>query len=217
MKRTLVVLVAFAGLSGLAACGSDSTSSSTVASTAAAPTTAVVPTSAAPTTVVATTVVATTAAVTTVAVTNAAVTNAAVTNAAPTTVRSSTTAGGASTTAPVTITDPDAKAAADAYELVFDSTVAFDEKAVHLADATSLQTTMDAYADAGSQMGGIALEPTAATVIGTDATVTYDVLFGGTAAYRSLEGHIAKVGDAWQVSKQEFCSFMAEARTPCPA
>ena len=64
-------------------------------------------------------------------------------------------------------------------------------------------------------MGGIALKPTAVTVDGDTATVTYDVMFGGTAAYQDLTGTITKVGDTWQVTKVDFCGFMASARTPC--
>jgi iron complex transport system substrate-binding protein len=210
MKRTIVL---FAALACLAACGSDEKSSSTT--DAIAPTTAAsAVTTAPPPTAVATTAVATTASAT------VAPTTATSTTARPaTTVAGSTTSAGAaaSTAAAPAITDPEAKAAADAYGAVFDSTVAFDEKAAHLAEADSLQSTISAYAAAGSQMGGIALVPTAAVVADDTATVTYDVLFGGSAAYTGLEGHIAKVDGVWQVAKAEFCGFMAQARTPCPA
>ena len=113
--------------------------------------------------------------------------------------------------------DADQQAVADAWSVVFDSTSSFDDKAPHLEDADSLQSTIDAYAAAGDGMGGIALDPTAVRVDGDLATLTYDVVFGGSAAYTALEGEMTLVDDVWRVSRDEFCSFMASARTPCPA
>ena len=52
---------------------------------------------------------------------------------------------------------------------------------------------------------------------GDTATVTYDVLFGGTAAYTAQTGTLTRVDGAWIVVRDEFCSFMASARNPCPA
>ena len=113
--------------------------------------------------------------------------------------------------------DDDAQAAADAWSAVFDSTVAFDDKAEHLEDAASLQATVESYATAGSAMGGISLEPTDVVIEGDTATVTYDVLFGGTAAYTAQSGTLTRIDGVWTVAKDEFCSFMASARNPCPA
>jgi iron complex transport system substrate-binding protein len=111
----------------------------------------------------------------------------------------------------------DEQAAADAWSLVFDSAVGYDDKAVHLEDAESLQATVESYTSAGDAMGGITLEPTAVTVDGDGATVTYDVLFGGSAAYTALEGTLTRTDGVWIVSRDEFCSFMASARNACPA
>ena len=47
--------------------------------------------------------------------------------------------------------------------------------------------------------------------------MTYDVLFGETAAYTSLEGEMDLDDGVWVVSRVEFCSFMASARNACPA
>jgi iron complex transport system substrate-binding protein len=114
--------------------------------------------------------------------------------------------------------DPDpADAAAAAWSTVFDSTVAFEDKAPFLADADDLRSTLDAYRATGSSMGGIALDPTGVAVDGDVATVTYDVLFGGTAAYSDQTGTLTNVDGTWQVGRDEFCSFMASARTPCEA
>jgi iron complex transport system substrate-binding protein len=126
------------------------------------------------------------------------------------------------TTAPSDGTDsesdlgPDVDAAADAWAAVFDSEASFADKSAHLEDAAALESTIGAYAEAGSGLGGISLDPTAVTVDGDTATVTYDVLFGGTAAYEDQTGQLTRVDGVWTVARSEFCSFMASARTPCP-
>ena len=45
------------------------------------------------------------------------------------------------------------EAASDAWSLVFDSSVGFDDKAMHLEDADSLRGTVEAYTVAGDAMG----------------------------------------------------------------
>jgi iron complex transport system substrate-binding protein len=84
-------------------------------------------------------------------------------------------------------------------------------------DAEALRATIDAYTAAGDAMGGITLVPTEVVVAGDTATVTYDVMFGGTAAYTALTGEIALIDGTWVVSRAEFCGFMASARNACPA
>jgi iron complex transport system substrate-binding protein len=49
------------------------------------------------------------------------------------------------------------------------------------------------------------------------ATVTYDVLFGGTAAYTDQTGTVERVNGVWTVGRDQFCSFMVSARQSCPA
>jgi iron complex transport system substrate-binding protein len=115
-------------------------------------------------------------------------------------------------------TDDDAAAAAsDAWSLVFDSSVTFDDKAPHVENAEALRATIDAYTDAGDAMGGITLVPTEVVVARDTATVTYDVMFGATAAYTALTGEIARINGTWVVARAEFCGFMASARNACPA
>lgn len=111
----------------------------------------------------------------------------------------------------------DAQAAAEAWSLVFDSNVGYDDKAAHLAEADALQATVDSYTDAGASMGGITLVPTAVTVEGETAAVTYDVYFGDAVSYEGLDGEITLVDGVWTVSREEFCGFMASARNACPA
>ena len=124
--------------------------------------------------------------------------------------------GGTDAAAPSAL-DDEAQAAADAWSAVFDSTVAFDDKAEHLDDAAALQATVESYAAAGSAMGGISLDPTDVVIEGDSATVTYDVLFGGTPAYTAQTGTLTRIDGVWRLAKAEFCSFMASARNPCPA
>jgi iron complex transport system substrate-binding protein len=111
----------------------------------------------------------------------------------------------------------DEQAAADAWSLVFDSTVGFDDKAAYLEDAEALRSTVESYTAGGGAMGGITLTPNRIEIEGDVATVTYDVLFGGNAAYTSLEGEISRVDGVWTVSRAEFCTFMASARNACPS
>ncbi|MEL6981142.1 MAG: iron-siderophore ABC transporter substrate-binding protein [Actinomycetota bacterium] len=106
-------------------------------------------------------------------------------------------------------------AAMAAWALVFDSTAAFADKAPHLEDAAALETSNVGFLDAGDAMGGISLDPTGAVVDGETATITYDVYFGENAAYNDLDGEISLVDGVWVVSRDEYCGFLASARTPC--
>ncbi len=121
-----------------------------------------------------------------------------------------------SDTEPAT-SDTGEEAASDAWTKVFDSTVPFEDKAIHVAEADALRETIDAYETAGSSMGGISLQPTDVAIDGDTAMVTYDVLFGESTAYSALTGTITLVDGTWVVGRDEFCGFMASARNPCPA
>lgn len=103
----------------------------------------------------------------------------------------------------------------DAWAVVFDSTAAFADKAPHLADAAALEPSNAAYAEAGVSFGGFSMEPTAVEINGDVATITYNVLFGGNAAYEDLTGEIQRVNGTWTVSREAYCGFLASARTPC--
>lgn len=105
--------------------------------------------------------------------------------------------------------------ASTAWATVFDSTVAFDEKAAFLEDADELGDVVVAYEAAGSSFGGISLVPTAVVVDGDTAEVTYDVNFGENTAYSDQVGSLTFTDGVWTVSRDEFCSFMASARVDC--
>ena len=79
----------------------------------------------------------------------------------------------------------------------------------------SLPAAIDAATATGDGFGGISLVPTAVTIDGDAATVTYDVIFGGNPAYSDLTGTIDLVDGTWVVPRSEFCSFMASARVGC--
>lgn len=112
---------------------------------------------------------------------------------------------------------PDVDAIVLAYRTVFDSTVPFDDKVPYLEDAESLRDTNADYVTAAETFGGIALEPVDVIVDGDQATVTYDVLFGGTVAYPNLSGDAIKTDGVWVVSRDRFCGFMSSARVSCPS
>jgi iron complex transport system substrate-binding protein len=155
--------------------------------------------------------------------TTAETTKDAPTTDAPTTTEAATTTTTTATTTSAAIAggafeegSPEA-AAANAYALVFDSTVAFDDKAPHLEEADALRETVEKYGAAAQSFSGIKLTPTAVRVTGDSAAVTYDVYFGTTKQYSSLPGTIENRDGTWVVSRDEFCGFMASARTPCAA
>ena len=63
---------------------------------------------------------------------------------------------------------------------MFDSATGLDAKAPYLPDATALAPTIEAYGATGNRLGGIRMDVTAVAIVGDEATVTYDVLFGGS-------------------------------------
>jgi iron complex transport system substrate-binding protein len=146
--------------------------------------------------------------------TTAETTTDAPTTDAPNTTEAATTTSAAIAGGAFEEGSPEA-AAANAYALVFDSTVAFVDKAPHLEAADALQDTVEKYAAAAQSFNGIKLTPTAVSVTGDSAAVTYDVYFGTTKQYTSLPGTIENRDGTWMVSRDEFCGFMASARTPC--
>lgn len=112
--------------------------------------------------------------------------------------------------------EAEADAVAEAWTTVFDSSAPIDTKAPFLQDAAAHRATLEAYADAGDQVGGITLAPSAVVVDGDQATVTYDVRFAGTEAYGDQTGTAVRNGGTWLVPTDAFCRFMAASRTPCP-
>jgi iron complex transport system substrate-binding protein len=127
------------------------------------------------------------------------------------------TASSTTPTADSALVDDDEAMVADVWRSVFDSATAFEDRAPNLEDADALRQTAEAYATFGDGLGGVSLEPTAVVVDGDVATVTYDVLFGGTAAYTDQTGTVERVNGVWTVGRDQFCSFMVSARQSCPA
>lgn len=102
-----------------------------------------------------------------------------------------------------------------AWQLVFDSSVPWEEKAPHIENAEALEASHAAYAAAGEGLGGITVEVTSESVDDTTADVVYSLLFGGAPAYSDIDGSLERVDDTWVVTEAEFCGFLASARTPC--
>ena len=129
---------------------------------------------------------------------------------APTTTETTAEAEGPDTS------DPEVAAVVETWTTVFDSATPVEAKVALLADGETHRATLEAYAGAGQQVGGITLVPTDVAVDGDAATVTYDVEFAGNPAYEDQTGTAVRQGDAWVVATEQFCEFMASARTPCP-
>ena len=105
--------------------------------------------------------------------------------------------------------------AVDAFALVYDSNAVWEGKALHIENSDLLQASNEQYRDANESMGGISLRPTGAKIEGDIAIIIYDVLFGVTPAYESLERTITRVDGVWRVSRDDYCGFLSSARTPC--
>lgn len=110
---------------------------------------------------------------------------------------------------------PEQAAAMSAWAIVFDSNAEWTLKAPHIGDSENLERSNENYRAAGEAMGGISLRPTKAAIESDIATITYDVLFGGSAAYTDLQGAIDLVGGTWVISRDTYCGFLAQARSPC--
>ena len=107
------------------------------------------------------------------------------------------------------------EAAMMAFALVYDSSANWDDKAPYLEGSDSLQSSNESYMSGASTMGGISLVPKSAVVEGETATITYDVMFGESAAYEDLTREVLLVDGLWTVSSEDYCDFLASARTPC--
>jgi hypothetical protein len=209
MRRALLTLT-IAGSLALAACGGDDDDAAETSAAAA-------------TTLAATTTDAATT--TTKAATTTTKAQTTTTKAATTTTKAATTTTAAATTSEAAVTsgsyvpgvDADADDAVRAWITVFDSDVPYADKASHIADAEALRPTIEGYQQAGAAVGGIELIPVGVEVTGDAAGITYDVMFAGNQAYGGQTGTIQRVDGTWQVSREEFCGFMAAARNPCPA
>ncbi len=110
---------------------------------------------------------------------------------------------------------PEEAAAMSAWAIVFDSNAEWSLKAPHIGDSENLEASNEQYRAGGEAMGGFSLRPTMAVIEGDTATITYDVLFGESAAYRDLMGVIDLIEGTWVVSRDTYCGFLAQARTPC--
>ena len=159
-------------------------------------------------------------------VTTAAQTEPTSTTVATTSTTTTTTVAETTTTVAQTTTttlpaitpgeDEDVDAVVRAYQIVFSSETGYDEKAPYLVEHEGLEETVARYQETGESMGGIALAPSAVTINGDVADVSYDLLFGGSPTYPDLSGDAVLVDDTWKITRDMFCGMMASARVGCP-
>lgn len=112
---------------------------------------------------------------------------------------------------------PETESVMDAYRIVFDSEIPFDDKLPYLEDAEQLRSTFEAYVETAEAFGGISLDATAVEINGDTAEVTYDVIFGERTAYSDLTGEAVRKDGVWTVTRERFCTFMSSARVSCPS
>jgi hypothetical protein len=120
------------------------------------------------------------------------------------------------TTTPAPANEQDAAEIAAAYEIVFSSDTTYEEKSPLIDDPVGLEETVAEYGKTGTSMGGVALVAKDITVSGDTATVSYDLLFGGTPTYPDLTGDAVRTDGRWLITRKMFCSVMASARVGCP-
>ena len=111
--------------------------------------------------------------------------------------------------------DQDVDDIVEAYLVVFDSATTFEEKAPFITDPTGLEGTVEAYAAAGDDVGGISLQADEVGIDGNDARVIYSFLFAGNPAYSDLEGDAVLSDAGWQITAEFFCEIMGLARVGC--
>ena len=112
--------------------------------------------------------------------------------------------------------DPEVDAVVLAYTTALDSVSTYEDKVPYIDDPSGLEETIAKYLETGASMGGIGVLPTAVTIDGDTAVVTYDLLFGGNPTYPDLTGEAVKTADGWKITRAGFCSLMSSARVGCP-
>jgi hypothetical protein len=113
--------------------------------------------------------------------------------------------------------DADVDAIVTAYAVAFDSESDYAAKAPYIDDPSGLEDTVARYLTTGETMGGIDVLVTAVAVNGSEADVTYDLLFNGNPTYPDLSGSALLTDDGWKVPRGVFCSLMSSARVGCPS
>lgn len=112
--------------------------------------------------------------------------------------------------------DPEVDAVVLAYTTALDSVTPYEDKVPYIDDPSGLEETIAKYLETGQSMGGIGVLPTAVTIDGDTAVVTYDLLFGGNPTYPDLTGEAVKTAEGWKITRAGFCSLMSSARVGCP-
>jgi hypothetical protein len=105
---------------------------------------------------------------------------------------------------------PDATASVEAdWTAFFDPTTPIQQRISLLQDGAKFRSYLEVQAQPG--LAHLTTEQaTAASVFGTIATVTYNILVSGRtgSALENLSGQAMFVGGTWQVSDADFCSLL---------
>ena len=112
--------------------------------------------------------------------------------------------------------DPDVDAVVAAFTMALDSTTDYAASASFIEASEDLEETVMDYMAQGDAFGGVGVLPTAVSVNGDVATVTYTLLFGGSPAYSDQKAEALRIDGVWKVSRASFCGLMRSARVGCP-
>lgn len=134
-----------------------------------------------------------------------------------TTVAEATTTTAAEESGIVPGQDPEVDAIVEVYQVVFDSSTSFEDKAAFIDDPSGLEDTIATYQTTGESVGGVAAEPDEVTIDGENAQVVYTLYFSGNPTYPGQQGTAVLTDEGWQVTRDMFCGVMASARSACPA
>ena len=133
----------------------------------------------------------------------------------------STTTSLASTTTTTSAPEEDDRTSAmlasamDAFALVYGSASPFSAAAPHLESAESLEATYAEFVAFGSSVGGIEIKPTAASLDGDMAMISYDVYVGGEPFSTGSSGAMWLRSGIWIASRGDFCAGMEIAGISC--
>jgi len=105
--------------------------------------------------------------------------------------------------------NPDVDAIVAVYQVVFDSTTTYEEKAPYIEDSEGLEGTVETYSSTGDSVGGVTALPAEVTISGDLAEVVYTLYFSGNPTYPGLDGSAILTDEGWKVSRDMFCRVMA--------
>ena len=106
------------------------------------------------------------------------------------------------------------QAVMDAWALIFDPTADFSDKAAHFQEASGLEEVNAAFGGL-VQSNGASLNPTAVSVDGDTAMVTFDLLLGGQVMQADNAAPFDLVDGTWAMPRAAFCGFFMPFGISC--